>query len=96
MGFKLELNSILRTDNISAKLEVGKEYPFDMDGSRVYFDDIPIWLLKEDWLAVAEIKVLYQLRENGVFKTGKYKVLHIYTDQESKVLTKVFRRMYGW
>ena len=96
MGFKLELNSILRTDNIPAKLVVGKEYSFDMEGSRVYFDDIPIWLLRKDWTAVAEIKVLSQLREDGVFKAGKYKVLHIYTDQGSSVLTKVFRRMYSW
>jgi hypothetical protein len=96
MGFKVEFNSILRTDNIPSKIEVGKEYSFEMEGSRIYFDDIPIWLLKKDWTAVAEIQIISQQRGGGVFKTGIFKVLYIYSSKESVELTKVFRRMYGW
>lgn len=96
MGFKIEINSIIRTDQIPDKLSVGAEYSFKMEKSRVYFDDIPIWLVKKDWTAIAEVQIISQKRNNGSFESGKYRVLYIYTSEESKKLTKIFKRMYGW
>ncbi len=94
MGFKVEFNSIVRID-IPEDLETGKEYTFENQGSRVYFDDIPIWLLKKDWIAVGEIQIIRQERESGNTK-GTFKVLYLYSPDESEALTKMFRRMYGW
>ncbi len=96
MGFKIEVNSIIRTDQIPHELSIGDEYSFEMKKSRVYFDDIPIWLVKKDWSVVAEVQIIKQQRNRGSFKFGKYRVLYIYTSKESKALTKVFKRMYGW
>ena len=94
MGFKVEFNSIVRID-IPADLKVGEEHSFENEGSRVYFDDIPIWLVKKDWTAVAEIKITNQVRKDGAIK-GAYRVLYLYSPEESTELTKIFKRMYGW
>lgn len=96
MGFKIEINSIIRTDQIPDKLSAGDEYFFEMEKSRVYFDDIPIWLVKKDWTAVAEVQIVSQQRKSGFFKSGKYRVLYVYKSRESEALTKIFKRMYGW
>lgn len=94
MGFKVEFNSIVRVD-VPADIKVGEEYSFENEGSRVYFDDIPIWLVKKDWTAVGEIKITYQERKDGKIK-GTYKVLYLYSPEDSQQLTKIFKRMYGW
>ncbi len=94
MGFKIEFNSILRID-FSEPLNTEQEYIFENEGSRVYFDDIPIWLVKKDWTALAEITITRQARRNNKV-TGTFKVNHIYTAEESKTVTEIFRRMYGW
>jgi hypothetical protein len=69
-------------------------YPFEKSGSRVFFDDIPIWLTRMDWTALAEIQVISQKRDSGNV-TGQFRVLHIYEADEQKVLTGVFVRMYA-
>ncbi|KKQ24516.1 MAG: hypothetical protein US40_C0003G0058 [Candidatus Roizmanbacteria bacterium GW2011_GWC2_37_13] len=94
MGFKVEFNSIVRVD-VPNTIKVGGEYSFNNEGSRVYFDDIPIWLVKKDWTAVGEIKVTKQERIDGKIK-GNYKVLYLYSPEESEAITKMFKRMYGW
>ncbi|KKP67478.1 MAG: hypothetical protein UR68_C0010G0012 [Candidatus Roizmanbacteria bacterium GW2011_GWA2_35_19] len=94
MGFKVEFNSIIRID-ILDNLEIGKEYEFENDGSRIYFDDIPIWLVRKDWAAVAEVKVTKQKRKEGKIKAS-YKVLYLYSKEESELLSTIFKRMYGW
>ncbi|KKP87282.1 MAG: hypothetical protein UR89_C0003G0012 [Candidatus Roizmanbacteria bacterium GW2011_GWA2_35_8] len=94
MGFKVEFNSIIRID-APDNLEIDKEYEFENDGSRIYFDDIPIWLVKKDWTAVAEVKITKQKRKEGKIEAA-YKVLYIYSSEESELLTKIFKRMYGW
>ena len=94
MGFKVEFNSIVRID-VPENLVIGQEYEFENDGSRVYFDDIPIWLLKKDWTTVAEIQITHQERQGGNVK-GKYKILYTYSQPESEFLTVMFKRMYGW
>ena len=93
MGFKVEIHSILRSDEYSA-LKVGATYPFDKTGSRVFFDDIPIWLTRMDWTALAEIQVISQERISGKV-SGEFRVLHIYEADEQKLLTGVFVRMYA-
>jgi hypothetical protein len=47
MGFKLNLNFIIRQD-IDKELKVGKEYKFSKDGSSLIIDDIQIFLAKKD------------------------------------------------
>lgn len=94
MGFKIEINNILRMD-FDYPLSIGREYPFEKNGSRIYADDIQIWLIKNDWSAVAEIQIMKQERTQSRVK-GSYKVLYIYTKEESHALSQIFKRMYGW
>jgi hypothetical protein len=93
MGFKVEINSILRSDDYPA-LEVGAVYAFEKSGSRVFFDDIPIWLTRMDWTALAEIRIVSQTRLPDKI-TGNFRVLHNYKDEEQRGLTDIFVRMYG-
>jgi len=46
MGFKLNINNILRQD-ISEPLEVDKEYPFEKAELTIIADNIQIWLTKK-------------------------------------------------
>ncbi len=94
MGFKVEFNNILRLDD-NPTVDVGKEYSFEIEGSRIYADDIQIWLTKKNWTVLAEIKITTQTRsENKI--SGKFKVIYLYSGEEQKMLTDVFKRMYGW
>ena len=93
MGFHVEINSILRSDDYP-DLKVGKVYPFRKSGSRVFFDDIPVWLTQRDWTALAEIHVRSQTRTPGQVK-GEFEVLHVYSGKEQQRVTQMFRRMYA-
>jgi hypothetical protein len=93
MGFKIEINSILRSDEFPV-LKAGATYQFEKSGSRVFFDDIPIWLARMDWTALAEIQVISQKRVSGNV-SGEFRVLHIYEADEQELLTGVFVRMYA-
>ena len=93
MGFKIEINSILRSDEFLV-LKAGATYPFEKSGSRLFFDDIPIWLARTDWTALAEIQVLSQKRASGNV-AGEFRVLHIYEADEQKLLTDIFVRTYS-
>ena len=93
MGFHVEINSILRSDDYG-ELEVGRIYPFRKSGSRVFFDDIPVWLTRSDWTALAEIQILNQSRTPGELK-GEFQVLHTYADKQQRQVTQMFRRMYS-
>ena len=94
MGFKLNVNNILRQD-IDHELVVGKEYSFKKAGLNIIADDIQIWLTEKDWTVFADITILSQTRENDT-TTGIYRVEYIYSGDEQKTLTDIFRRMYGW
>ncbi len=93
MGFKIEINSILRSDNYP-KLERGKVYSFEKQGSRVFFDSIPVWLTNTDWTARAEISIVSQTLENHTLK-GFFRVDYIYQDEEQQALSNIFVRMYA-
>ena len=93
MGFHVEINSILRSDD-EYPLARGSEFPFKKSGSRVFFDDIPIWLCRNDWTALAEIRVISQTR-NAQELQGKFRVLHVCIEAEKEFLTVAFRRMFA-
>jgi hypothetical protein len=76
MGFQVEINSILRTDE-PYQLAIGATYDFHKKGSRVFIDTIPIWLASNDWTALAEIKILEQSRTPAEV-TGKFTVSYLY------------------
>lgn len=93
MGFHVEINSILRSDE-AYELKRGAVLPFQKSGSRIFFDDIPIFLTGSDWTARAEVRVVEQSRgSDGV--QGKFRVLHVHAGDEQKALTIVFRRMFA-
>ncbi|RCS54004.1 DUF952 domain-containing protein [Bremerella cremea] len=93
MGFHVEINSILRSDEYTG-LAIGEIRAFRKSGSRVFFDDIPIWLTKSDWTALAEIQVISQSRTPTEVK-GEFQVLHVYGGKEQVRVTEMFRRMYA-
>ncbi|WP_440905360.1 DUF952 domain-containing protein [Catenovulum sp. SX2] len=92
MGFKIEVNSILRTDQ-EYNLKVGEVYSFSKQGSRIFFDDIPVWLTDSNWLALAEISIMSQTREDNQL-TGQFRVDYIYEGDEQQAVTNMFIRMY--
>jgi uncharacterized protein (DUF952 family) len=93
MGFHVEINSILRTDE-DYTLVRGGECRFRKTGSRIYFDDIPIWLVRADWTALAEIRVTSQSRTPAAVE-GTFRVLRVYSDAEQRAMTAVLRRMFA-
>jgi uncharacterized protein (DUF952 family) len=94
MGFHVEVNNILRSD-VPLSVEEGQSYEFRKTGSRIFFDDIPIWLTRMDWTAVAEIQLTSQTR-SATEVYGTYRVLHAYAGEEQAALTAIFRRMYSF
>lgn len=94
MGFTINANCILRYE-ISEPLEVGKEYSFEKDGLNLIADDIQIWLARKDWTALADIQITSQQRKDNK-TTGTFIIKYLYQNEEQRVLTAIFRRMYGW
>lgn len=94
MGFKLNINNILRQD-IPEPLEVGKEYPFEKSELTIIADDIQIWLTKKDWTVLADIQITGQTRKGGK-TSGTFVIKYLYEGNEQEALTNIFRRMYGW
>jgi uncharacterized protein (DUF952 family) len=93
MGFHIEINSILRSDE-PYTLSRGSEHKFQKTGSRIFFDDIPIWLTRSDWTALAEIRIVEQ-RRTPAEVSGTFRALHVYSGEEQKALTVAFRRMFA-
>jgi uncharacterized protein (DUF952 family) len=93
MGFHVEINSILRSD-ATYDLARGKVHPFRKEGSRIFFDDIPIWLTRSDWTALAEVRVVSQTRTPDAV-AGTFRVLHVYEGAEQVSLTVILRRMFA-
>ena len=93
MGLKLNINNILRQD-ITEELQVGTEYSFEKEGHHLIADNIHIWLTQTDWTVLADIQVTSQQRKNGK-TTGTFEIKHLYKGDEQRILTDIFRRMYG-
>jgi uncharacterized protein (DUF952 family) len=94
MGFHVEVNNILRSDE-PASVQEQQSYEFRKTGSRIFFDDIPIWLTRMDWTAIAEIQITSQMRSSTEIH-GTYRVLHAYQGEEQAALTAILRRMYSF
>jgi hypothetical protein len=71
------------------ELQLNKEYPFIKDGHRLYMLDTPIELVSEDWQALARVLIVEITVGRNVTK-GFYKVLKIYSDEETKVVSGTF------
>jgi uncharacterized protein (DUF952 family) len=98
MGFHVEVNCILRSDE-DYVLAVGKVCDFRKSGSRIFFDNIPVWLTKSDWTALAEISIVEQTRDPDPKKkelTGKFRIEHVYAGDEQNTVTDMFRRMFSF
>jgi uncharacterized protein (DUF952 family) len=93
MGFHVEINSILRSDDYPTLIR-NQEYAFTKTGSRIFFDDLPIWLTRSDWTALAEIQIISQSRSPSRV-TGSFRVRRVYSVAEQQILTEVFRRMFA-
>ncbi len=95
MGLKLNINFILRTDAFDdVNLVVGQEYKFEKPGLHLISDTLQIWLTKKDWTVLADIQVTSLTRANDL-TSGTFVVKHVYTGNEQKTVTEMFRRMYG-
>lgn len=69
------------------QLEIGKEYPFRKEKHRLYMIGVPMDLISKDWQAIAKIIVIeYTIGHNET--RGIYKVLKIYSDEESAVISR--------
>lgn len=95
MGFKVEINQVIRTQEIPKNFTEGGEYIVEKDESRVFADSFPIWLVLKDWTPVAEIQVISQTKKPKK-TTITYAVKHVYRDAEQKVIKEMFKRMFGW
>ncbi len=92
MGFNVEFNSILRSDDYQ-ELTLGQTYSFHKLGSRVFFDNIPIWLTDSHWQVLAEVSIVEQTKQHDCLK-GVFRVDYLYSGAEQKCVTDMFIRMY--
>ena len=96
MGIRLNINYILRSDDFDiTALKEDKEYSFTKSGLHFITDTIQIWLARKDWTVLADIQVTSLTRTQNS-TSGTFIVKHVYSDNEQKVVTEMFRRMYGW
>jgi hypothetical protein len=101
MGFHVEVNAILRSDEYDpAGLKPGAACRFVKDGSRLFFDGQAMWLTRMDWTPLAEIRVVSQTRDTAQADRprveGTFQVLYVYPPDEQAMLKAVFKRMFGW
>lgn len=93
MGMKVTINSILKTKQ-NYDLKLGNIYTFTKQGSRLYFDNIPIWLTDDNWTVLADISIISQSKEGGQ-TFGKFRVDYIYQNEEQAIVTNMFIRLYA-
>jgi uncharacterized protein (DUF952 family) len=86
-------SSILRSDTDYA-LRKGAICEFSKAGDNLLVEKAPIWLTRNDWAALAEIRVATQLCQ-GDRVSGSFVVLHVYGQIDQGQMTEMFRRMYG-
>ena len=92
MGYKIEINWVLKL--APYQLRLGKEslvkgciYEFEKNEERIYPVNIPIELVDENWIVLAEISILEVTIGSGKTK-GKYKVLAIPTEKRRSIYSK--------
>ncbi len=97
MGFQLEINCVLRSD-VYDELIVGQTYDFTRSGTQPLVDDAPLWLVRHDWTAQAEISLLTQRVSQSSESeqlTGQFRVNHLYKGNEQIAMTRILTRMYA-
>jgi|GEM_PF-463110 len=87
------INSVLSTDNYP-NLTLGNTYNFEKKTTTPFLAHVPIWLVKMDWCAQAEITVISQKLEGNTL-TGTFRVDYIYQNLEQQAITAMFVRMYS-
>lgn len=93
MSLTIANNSILRSDSFTA-LARGESYNFAIESQQLFATNTSIWLSKLDWTAQAEISIVSQSLEGNKLQ-GSFRVDYIYQEDEQKLLTKTFIRMYA-
>jgi len=86
-------NSIFSTDSYP-NLTLGNTYHFEKKATTPFLAHEPIWLVKMDLCAQAEITVISQKLESNTL-TGTFRVDYIYQNLEQQTITAMFIRMYG-
>lgn len=71
------------------KLKVGKIYEFQKDGHRLFMLDVPLDLVTDKWQAIARVTITEFTAGHGTTK-GFYKVLKIYSDEETRIVSATF------
>jgi len=85
MGFPIKFNWVLQFDPDDA-IELGRLYPFEKVGNRVFPLNTKIDLIGSNRTAIAKIKIKWF--SNSHDKTyGEYEVLKVYSGQEKSVLS---------
>ena len=79
----------LNEEDIPKNLEIGKEYPFQKDGHRIYQLNVPMDLRKENWDFICRIVIVkYGFDKNktkGIFVPVKF-----FNEEEKKIITKTY------
>jgi hypothetical protein len=92
MGYHLEFNCLLvvpKTELDLTNLEVGKRYPLDKEGERLYPLNIPIEICDDDYRYYGKVAVRKLTLEAG--KTSlEIEALRIFNQNEAEVYTKNF------
>ncbi len=94
MGFKTELNWVLKLNDFSGTLEPDKTYDFRKREARVYPIGMPVFLASKDWEILAAVMITESTVKGGE-TSGKFRVMRICRPEEKEVLTRMYRELYG-
>jgi len=90
MGFKTEINFVLKLDEFKEKLVEDKVYDFKKNELRIYPINIPIFLANKKWEILAAVSIL-ETTAGSDQTCGKFKVVKVYEGQQKSTLTKTFQ-----
>lgn len=94
MGFKTEINWVLKVKENLESLKAGEIREFIKDSPRVYPINIPIFLVDKEWAARGYVTI-QKSEVTGASTKVTAKIEKVFGRDESSALTKVFRKMYG-
>ena len=93
MSFTVNIHSILQSNNYPI-IERGKQYSFSQQAKSTYADNMPVWLIRNDWEAQAEISIMSQTFENDIL-TGAFRIDYVYEPVEQQLISTMLIRMYA-
>ncbi|MBI2004236.1 DUF2584 family protein [Candidatus Pacearchaeota archaeon] len=93
MSFETKINWVLKLNRSLEGLSRGRGGSFTKQGYRIYPLNFPILLADKDWnvSAIIEIEEISQTKNET---KGKYLVKRTLDDQEIKVLTNLYKKIY--